>query len=301
MILIDWPKFLRNVLCLCLMLSGVACEQAHQSSTPDVLRIGVLPDLQASKLKRKYDPLISYLSEELQQEVKLVVPDDYADLVRLFGNAEVDMAYFGGVTFVTVEAQYQAVPLVMRDIDTRFTSYFLARSNAKEHHINEFDGQVIGFGSQLSTSGHFMPRYFLSEQTIVPETFFSAVLYSGAHDRTIEMLLQHQIDLAAVNAEVVNSMLRAGQLNANSFKIIWETPVYVDYVWAVQPGWNGAYANKVRDAFLQLSASDDRHSTILQNLGAGGFLPATPGDFSRLRAIVLQKSGAGDQIEHRAN
>ena len=283
------------------MLSGVACEQAHQSSTPEVLRIGVLPDLQASKLKRKYDPLVTYLSDELQQEVKVIVPDDYADLVRMFGNAEVDMAYFGGVTFVSAAAQYQAEPLVMRDIDTRFTTYFLARSDAKEHDISDFDGQVIGFGSQLSTSGHFMPRYFLNEQAIDPETFFSDVLYSGAHDRTVEMLLQGEVDLAAVNSEVVKSMLRQGQLDAKSFKIIWETPVYADYVWAIQPDWNEAYANKVRDAFLQLSPFDERDAEILQSLGAGGFLPATPGDFARLRAIVLRESGARDPIEHRAN
>ena len=301
MTLINWPKFLQHVLCLCLMLSGAACEQAHQSSTPEVLRIGVLPDLQASKLKRKYDPLVTYLSDELQQEVKVIAPDDYADLVRMFGNAEVDMAYFGGVTFVSAAAQYQAEPLVMRDIDTRFTTYFLARSDAKEHDISDFDGQVIGFGSQLSTSGHFMPRYFLNEQAIDPETFFSDVLYSGAHDRTVEMLLQGEVDLAAVNSEVVKSMLRQGQLDAKSFKIIWETPVYADYVWAIQPDWNEAYANKVRDAFLQLSPFDERDAEILQSLGAGGFLPATPGDFARLRAIVLRESGARDPIEHRAN
>lgn len=261
----------------------------------------MLPDLRASSLENKYKPLIAYLAEQLEQDVQLVIPEDYADLVRMFGEADVDIAYFGGATFVSAEAQYRAVPLVMRDIDTRFTSYFLARFAAGENHISDFEGQVIGFGSQLSTSGHFMPRFFLQEQAIDPETFFSAVLYSGAHDRTVELLLEGQVDLAAVNSEVVNSMLSEGQLNETSLKIIWETPVYADYVWAVQPGWDEAYTTRVRDAFLRISPTNERDSEILRNLGAGGFLPATPGDFFRLRAIVLQEPDKGGPVEAQAN
>lgn len=299
--LINRAKVVPHLLCLFLMLSGVACERSQQPSTPEVLRVGVLPDLRADTLKRKYEPLTTYLSEELGQDVQLIIPEDYADLVRLFGKADVDIAYFGGATFVSAENQYQAVPLVMRDIDTRFTSYFLARSDAKGSQISDFEGRAIGFGSPLSTSGHYMPRFFLQEQAIDPETFFNEVTYSGAHDRTVELLLEGRIDLGAVNSEVVDSMLRQGQLDANSLKVIWETPVYADYVWAVQPGWNEAYINRVRDAFLRLSLSDERDSKILQNLGAGGFLPATPGDFFRLRAIVLRKSGTDNQIENQAN
>jgi phosphonate transport system substrate-binding protein len=257
--------------------------------------MGVLPDEQASTLKSKYEPLTAYLSEELGQEVQLIIPGDYAALVELFGEGEVDLAYFGGATFVASEAQHQAVPLVMRDIDTRFTSYFLARSDAKETQISDFRDQVIGFGSELSTSGHYMPRYFLKEQAIDPETFFSEVLYSGAHDRTVDMLLKGQVDLAATNSQVVNSMLRQGRLDEMSIKVIWETPEYSDYVWAIQPGWDESYANRLRDAFLALSLSDERDSEILQILGAGGFLPATRGDFFRLRAIVLPQAITDDQ------
>ena len=261
----------------------------------------MLPDVRPDTLESNYQPLTTYLSEELQQEVQLVIPEDYADLVRMFGTAEVDIANFGGATFVSAEEKYQAVPLVMRDIDTRFTSYFLARFDAKEGRVSDFEGQALGFGSRLSTSGHYMPRYFLQEQAIDPDTFFSDVLYSGAHDKTVGLLLDGQVDLAAVNSEVVDSMLRQGQLDAKSLRIVWETPVYADYVWAIQPGWNELYANKVRDAFLRLSLSDERDAEILQNLGAGGFLPATTGDFFRLRAIVLQKSGAVDKIENQAD
>ena len=113
------------------------------------------------------------------------------------------------------------------------------------------------------------------------------------------MLLEGQVDLAVANAEVVNSMLRQGELDETSVKIIWETPVYSDYVWAVQPGWSETYSNRVRDAFLRLSRSDERGAEILQLVGADGFLPATPSDSNRLRSIVLQGSGTDNQIEYQ--
>lgn len=284
-----WPlssKALRAALLPALVLLSPACAPEQEPAPPVVLRVGVLPDERPDALRQRYQPLIAHLARELGQEVRLVIPEDYEQLVTRFGSGDLDLAYFGGVTYVAAAERHGALPLVMRDIDAGFTSYFLARAERPETAVADFEGMAFAFGSELSTSGHLMPRFFLQEQEIVPETFFASVRYSGTHDATVAWVRDGKADLGAANAEVVNAMLSDGRLAPGALRVVWETPPYADYVWALRPGLGEATTTRLRDAFLSLSPIDEEAAGILRRMGAGGFLPAAPGDFDRLRGVM---------------
>jgi phosphonate transport system substrate-binding protein len=256
-------------------------------STPSVVRVGVLPDMSEKDLRQRYDPLMQYLSEETGLDLKLVLPADYADLLRLFGEGEIDLALFGGVTFVQANDTHQAEPLVMRDVDTRFISVFLVRHNDSATDLSDLEDKVLAFGSSLSTSGHLMPRYFLQQsKQILPEDFFGQVVYSGAHDKTAYMVRDGEADIGAVNAEIIDGMLRDGRLKQGDLRVLWQTPPYPDYVWAVQAHLNEDIKTQLRDAYLQLDFNDEHHRQILADFGATSFLPAGVKQFQPLQQIA---------------
>ena len=268
-----------------LLFSGCSDQRANED-LPPVLRIGVLPDESKEALAKRYEPLRRHLSESLGLPCKLVFPDDYNALVESFGDGTVDIALFGGLTFVQAMVAYDAVPLVMRDVDTRFTSYFVTRADSAATDITNCEDVVLAFGSQLSTSGHLMPRHFLAERDITPETFFREVRYSGAHDTTIEWVRDGKVAVGAVNSRMFSAMMADGRIDKREFRIVWETPPYVDYVWAVQSSLGKTGRNKLRDAFLVLSPAHEPHDEILRNMGAAGFYPANAATFSDLREIA---------------
>ena len=263
-------------------------SRMEKSEHPTILRVGVLPDESREKLLQRYTPLFDYIAEEVSISYEIVVPDNYDHLLELFHNKQVELAYFGGFTFVKAHTIDNAVPLVMRDVDTRFTSYFLVKANNPLTKIADFKGKTFTFGSDLSTSGHLMPRYFLKEMGIVPEDFFSKTGYSGKHDLTASQVRDGKVDLGAANHAVVNTMYQDGRLSKNEVRILWETPPYPDYVWALRSEIDKTLALKLRDAFLGLSLSDKKQSEILTNVNAGAFLPASANDFSRLKVIVSE-------------
>ena len=81
-------------------------------------------------------------------------------------------------------------------------------------------------------------------------------------------------------------MLEDGRLESDDVRILWETPPYADYVWALQPGFDAAEREKLRDAFLQLTPEIDEHAAILEGLEAEGFIPADPDYFNDLATIA---------------
>ena len=69
-------------------------------------------------------------------------------------------------------------------------------------------------------------------------------------------------------------------------RILWETPPYPDYVWALRPLNNKALRIRLRDAFLSLSKINKEHAKILEGVDANSFLPAGINDFSKLKKII---------------
>lgn len=266
----------------------VDIESPGKIALPATLRVGVLPDESPERLRQRYEPLLDHLSENLQIACELVIPASYNELLNLFSERSIDLAYFGGYTYIKAKQQAGAVPLVMRRIDIRFTSYFLVASDNSAESLQDLRGKTISFGSKLSTSGHLMPRFFLEQRKIVPESFFNKLEYSGAHDKTAYRVRDGRVDLGVANAATVRSMLKDGRLGKHDIRILWETPPYADYVWALRPEFDEATRTVVRDAFLVLTPEIDQHEAILAGINATGFIPANVDYFEDLEQIAIE-------------
>ena len=263
-----------------------------QPSRIEIVRVGVLPDEDEAALKLRYSPLLEHMARETGLKYQLVVPASYADMLRIFADKELEIAYLGGLTFVKAQIFHHARPLVMRDVDTRFTTYFVTRADGPLRDCESLKcealaGKVLSFGSKLSTSGHLMPRHFLKlERRIEPESYFGEVRYSGAHDKTIYQARDGEVDLGAVNAEIFRTMRRDGRLKQDDLRIIWETPPYPDYVWAINGTLTKELRTRLRNAFLMLEMGDKEHARILAAMGTHGFLPAGTAEFAPLKKIA---------------
>lgn len=281
-------RLFRFTILICFFILSISCSDQNQNRKLDELRIGILPDEGREKLLQRYTLLFEYLSAQLGIPYKLVIPKDYQDLLDDFASGQIDLAYFGGFTFLKAHHQFGAVPLVMRDTDLRFTSYFLVRNNEPLQSIRDFKGKAFSFGSRLSTSGHLMPRYFLGTKGIIPEQFFSSVEYSGKHDITAYRVRDGKVDLGAANSKVIDGMFADGRIDKDSIRVIWETPPFADYVWALQPDVDKTIRMKITNAFLALSPDIPEQASILEKVDSGGFVPAAVSDFNELDKVMQE-------------
>jgi len=285
-----WLIIIIFVTGLMLATSIYLYKPENNSYSPTTLRVAVLPDQSITALQGKYAPLLAYLSEYLQIETKLIIPGSYQDLVKQFEQDKIDLAYLGGLTFLQANTNSQAKALVMREADTRFSSWFVVKGESNINKIEQLADKPFTFGSNLSTSGHLMPRHYLAtEYQIDPEDFFKQVNYSGGHDQTIYDIRDGIVSAGAVNSIVYTQMLIENRVSANEIKVIWKSPPYPDYVWAVQANLSEHITNLLRNAFLSLSQNDSKHKKVLDKLGASYFLPARAKDFNVLKGVAIKQ------------
>lgn len=275
-------------LALCVVFGSFVAGCSHQNAAPQpqTLRVGVLPTDAPEALRARHGPLLESIQDTIGVPTELVIPKDYDEILQMFHDRRIDMAYFGGYSYVLAHDRDGAVPLVMRDVDRRFTSVFLVRSENHAARLEDLKGARLSFGARLSTSGHLMPRVFLRQRGMVPEVFFRETLYSGGHDTTAYWVRDGRVDVGVASADIVRKMFRDGRLSQGAVRILWETPTYPDYVWAIHPDFSPRLASQIQDCLLALFRDEAKDRHVLEAADAGSFLPALDSDFDRLRPAM---------------
>lgn len=271
---------------LLVVLFGVAgCQQAG-AQDPDPLRFSAIPDQPAGQVLQQHKALVERLCAAIKRSCQWVAVDSYEALVERLGRGEVDVAYFGAATFAQASYRYRAVPLAMRDIDFRFTSVIVVPRDSKARSLDDLKRARFSFGNCGSTSGHFMLRQRLQDQGIVPEHYFSSVSFTSDHVATLRAVADGEADAGGVNASVFYHLLTAGDPSAVALRVIWQTPPFVDYVWAGRAQLSAPLRQSLIDGLLDLDLASEADRPALQAEGAAGFVPAFASDFEEVSTVL---------------
>ena len=250
------------------------------SHAAEVLKVSAIPYEAPTELLRKFKPLGAYLEKELGMEVQFVPVSDYAAVVEAITADRIDMAWLGGFTFVQTRLKTgNAIPLVQREQDEKFTSTFISADPAVKS-LQDLKGKTFAFGSVSSTSGSLMPRYFMLQDGIKPEEFFSRVAYSGAHDATAAWVEAGKADGGVLNTSVWEKLVAAGKVDTSKVKVFATTPTYYDYNWTVRGSLDPALAQKIKAAFLALDPANPEHKAILDLQAASRFVETKPENYT---------------------
>jgi phosphonate transport system substrate-binding protein len=262
------------------LAAGIALSlSATLTQAAEVLRVSAIPDEAPTELLRKFKPLGAYLEQQLGMQVEFVPVADYPAVVEALATDRLDLAWLGGFTFVQVRLKTgNAIPLVQREQDAQFTSKFIT-ANPEVKSLADLKGKTFAFGSISSTSGSLMPRYFMLKDGIKPESYFSRIGYSGAHDATAAWVQAGKVDGGVLNASVWDKLVAAGKVDTAKVKVFATTPAYYDYNWTVRGSLDPALTAKIKQAFLALDPANPEHKAILDLQAASRFIETAPENY----------------------
>lgn len=277
----------RRTFSAALACTALGLTQLAQAQTPTVFRVTAIPDESPTELARKAVPLMKYLESKLGMKVEFTPVTDYAASVEAVVNKKIDMAWFGGFTFVQANARSggKVIPLVQREEDERFRSVFIT-SDATIKTLADLKGKDLSFGSQSSTSGHLMPRSFLLEQGVNPDKDLRRVAFSGAHDATIAAVASGKVQAGALNISVWEKFVADNKVDTSKVRVFYTTPPYFDYNWSVHADMPAATRQKIIDAMLALNADTPAGKEILELQRATRFVPTKVENYKGIEAAA---------------
>lgn len=253
-----------------------------------VLRVTTIPEEAATEQIRKFGPISKYLEKSLGMKVEFTPVTDYPAAVEALVNKQVDLVWFGGFTYVQaqIRSNGKIIPIAQREEDTKFRSVFITQKNSGITKLTDLKGKQISFGSQSSTSGHLMPRTYLLEAGVNPETDFKRVAYSGAHDATIASVVSGRVDAAALDITVWNKFVNESKVDTSKVDVFYTTPPFFNYNWSVHADMPVALRDKILKSLLALNMNTPEGKEILTLNRATKYIPTKAENY-----IGLERAG----------
>ena len=267
----------------CALLAFATWGHAQQ-----VFRVTAIPDESPTELARKAAPLMKYLEGKLGMKVEYTPVTDYAAAVEALVNKKIDLAWFGGFTFVqsSVRSDGKTIPLVQREEDTVFKSVFITAADSGITKLEDLKGKTLSFGSQSSTSGHLMPRSYLLAAGIDPDRDLRRVAYSGAHDATVAAVASGKVDAGALNISVWDKLVADKKVDPSKVRVFYTTPTYFDYNWTVHADMPSPLREKLSRALLDLNPSTPQGKEVLELQRATRFIPTRAENYKGIEAAA---------------
>lgn len=264
-----------GVVALLLVLAGCSGSggqgpEAEQADDPNVLRVGVVPNQNPESVEANYKPFSDYLSKQLGREVELTVPTSYNAVVEAMVNDKLDLAYFGGLSYVQARKRADVVPLVTeinpRTGDTTYHSVIIVPSDSKIQDISELKGKDFAFGSVSSTSGSLYPAIMLRDAGIDYRKDLGNFKYTNGHDATAQAVANGQVDGGGLEDRILYDLEDKGTIDENSVRVIDESDPIEGYPWVVRDALPDNLKKDIAQAFLDLDDPD-----LLKLLRAEGY------------------------------
>jgi phosphonate transport system substrate-binding protein len=288
------PRILALLAVALLSLTACAGSAGREATAhpPPALVLGGIPDQDVTLLQERFDGVAEHLSRELGFPVRYAPATSYAALVTAFANGDVQLGWFGGLTGVQARRETPGAEAVaQRPLDTKFRSVFVAGKGVPADDLADLAGQRFTFGSESSTSGHLMPRFFLQQAGVEPERDFAGRPgYSGSHDKTWKLVEAGSFQAGALNAAVWDRAVARGQVDTAKVREIARTPEYVDYHWVVHPDVDRVHGagtrERIVDALLTMHEAGPEAERTLELFDDARFVPAVDADYAQIEQVA---------------
>jgi len=252
-----------------------------------------IPDQDETQLKERFTKFATYLSHELDMDVKFVPVKSYSASIAAFRNNQVQLAWFGGLSGVKARLIVpNSVAIAQGVEDPVFKSYIIANTStglkASDSIPSDVAGKNFTFGSKGSTSGRLMPEYYIRKTFMKsPDDVFNKVGFSGNHSKTIALVQSGAYQVGAVNFKVWDRELAEGKIDTSKVKIIYTTPSYPDYNFSARGDLDEQFGKgftvKLTNAILNL-----KDKNILDAFPRSGFIKATNADFQPVLDVARE-------------
>lgn len=270
-------------------LLGTACGALDQS-TAEPFRVGLIPNISPEEQRARYAPFGTYLEEQLGRDVELFVAANYAGVVQALASDRIDLAYFGGLTYLQAERLADVEPLVT-EVDrmtgtSKYLSAIVVREASPYQRISDLldGGASFAMGDVASTSGSYAPRSMLVAAGARCDAVdlrrcppLASVEFTGGHDAAAQAVLQGRTDAAGLELRILRRLESQGVVPKGALRVIAQQEVE-GYPWVIRSAVDPETKEAVVRAFL---AIDD--PALLDLLRANSYTRVSAQDYETMR------------------
>jgi phosphonate transport system substrate-binding protein len=239
--------------------------------------------------------IAGYMAERLAMPVEFVDDIPWQERATLLDTGQVHVGWLCGLPYVrrvdrpAAKIDLLAAPVMVGERYQNRPVYFsdvVVHRHSPFHTFADLRGASWAYNEPGSHSGYNVTGYHLST---LGETwsYFGRVMASGAHQTSLQMILDGQIDASAIDSTVLETEVQRTPGQASRIRIIETLGPSPIPPWVVARSLPQELRQRLRRLFLQMSL-DPWGQAILAAGQISKFAPVTDQDYDVIRHMARQ-------------
>jgi phosphonate transport system substrate-binding protein len=201
----------------------------------------------------------TYMERSLNMKVEYLQSTDYTTVIEAMVTGKCHMAYLSPFSYVLATQKQKLIPMVSPGFNGKpmgYRSYIITNPKTGLHNMNDVRARshelTLCFADPASTSGHLIPRAYLTSIGLEPKTSFKQTMFAGSHAASVLSVKSGKTDLGCCFQFAFDKMIREGLLKEGDVNVLWVSDPIVEGPICMRPEVSPAFTEKVKQVLLRM-------------------------------------------------
>jgi len=274
-----------SVIAIAALLSGAILGSNAAGQTPyrleaKTISLGIVSNVNQKEIEGHYRDFVGYLARKLSSasdvEAKVIIASTPPELAKLLGQQKVDFYMESTYSTYVINDVQGAGKLLLRRWQRgkpEYQSLIFTRINSGVNRLDDFRGKIMVFEDPESTSGYFLPKFFLlrngfklSEKSgleagVAPGEI--GYVFASSQEKLVDWVLTKQ---AAGGAFSDDDYAKLDEKTKADVSVLAQSERLPRHLVSVRKDMAPALADRLKAILLSMS-EDDEGRKILQKTG----------------------------------
>ena len=255
-----------------------SAEQAPERVKAQTVSLGIVSEINQTLIVDHFSDFVRYVAGKLSSasdiEGKVVIASTPFQLARLIDQKKVDFYMESPYPTYLVNDVQGVAKLMLRRWKggmAEYGSLIFTKKNGEINRLEDLRGKVLVFESPESTSGHFLPKHFLTRKgfKFIDKSRFDpyasptdiGYLFAGSQEKVVDWVLTKK---AAAGAFSDDDYARLDEKKRSDITILAETERLPRNLLSVRNDFSPALAERLEKILLSMH-ENDQGRRILKN------------------------------------
>jgi len=259
-----------------LLLGSNAAGQPPARAENQTISLCFVSEANEKEIERYYRDFVTYIARKLSSEGRVIVASTPSELAKLLEQQKVDFYMESAYSTYIINDVEGAAKLLLRRWQRgkpEYQSLIFVNRNSGVNRLDNLRGKIIVFENPKSTSGYFLPKFFLlrngfklSEKSrldagVTPEEI--GYIFALSQEKLVNLVLTNQ---AAAGAFSDDDYATLDDKAKAEIEILAQTERLPRYLVSIRKDLAPALAERLKAILIAMS-EDDEGRRILQKTG----------------------------------
>ena len=291
---------LRVMIFFGVFLGAEARPQSQEGFAPNRITLGLVSATQQQEITNYFEPFINHVARKVfaasEAQGKVLVVSSLPGLARLLDQKSVDFYMESPYPTYVINQVHDAGRLLLRRWKNgvaEYRSFIVTLKDSGIERVEALRGKTIAFEDPESTSGYFLPKFFLQRNGFKltpannpPGTPSATIAYTfaGTTDKVLDLVLTGKVAAGAMSDDEF-SLLEAQK--KDKLNVLVQTDLLPRHLVSARKGLSQEASERLA-AILQGMHDDTSGRQILSNLDNTTKFDPLPGGEEAMRRRLLE-------------